>query len=207
MNVSWTALFRRPFRVGFLVALVLLGVGCGSKPASATTSSPAEAAAAASPKATNPPVATYREPIADDGPVLHLSYAQPKLPTVRLRIGANEMDAEVCRTIPQVATGLMFRPGIGPEDGMLFLFNRPHQTAFYMKNVDFDIDAAYIGPDGVILEIVRLKAQDRTSVPAKTDQVQFVLETAPDYFSKRNLGPGTLIMTDRGPLKVLLVGQ
>lgn len=156
---------------------------------------------------TNGVVTSRREPEVDEGPVLHLAYAQPKLSTVRLRLGAHEMDAEVCRTMTQIATGLMFRPGIGPDDGMLFLFARPHQTAFYMKNVRFDIDAAYIGPDGVILEIVRLKAQDRTPVPAKSDQVQFVLETAPGYFERQNLGPGTLVMTAQGPLQRLLAGQ
>lgn len=156
---------------------------------------------------TNGAVTSRREPVVDEGPVLHLAYAQPKLSTVRLRLGAHEMDAEVCRTMTQIATGLMFRPGIGPDDGMLFLFARPHQTAFYMKNVRFDIDAAYIGPDGVILEIVRLKAQDRTPVPAKSDQVQFVLETAPGYFERQKLGPGTLVMTAQGPLQRLIAGQ
>lgn len=101
----------------------------------------------------------------------------------------------------------MFRQGIGPEEGMLFLFAQPHRPAFYMKNVSFDIDVAYIGPDGVITEIVRLKAQDRTSVPSKSDQVQFVLEVAPDYFTKHNLGPGTLVMTTQGSLKETFIGR
>ena len=90
---------------------------------------------------------------------------------------------------------------------MLFLFGAPHQPAFYMKNVSFDIDVAYINPEGVILEIVRLKAQDRTPVPAKSDQVQFVLETATDYFTKHNLGPGSLVMTTRGSLKETFLGR
>ena len=207
VNGSWK---RRPHQWAALVSL-LLAVGCGGDPGAslsgkAAAGGAAGSNAASSPAGVNPPATTKPAP-ADDGPVYHLSYAQPKLPTTRLRLGAFEMDAEVCSTTPQIATGLMFRAGIGPEEGMLFLFGAPHQPAYYMKNVSFDIDVAYINPEGVILEIVRLKAQDRTPVPAKSDRVQFVLETAPDYFAKHSLGPGTLVMTTRGGLKETFLGR
>jgi uncharacterized protein len=194
-----------------LIGITLVfAVGCGGEPGATNPT------AASNPGAPNrvtvssnsqTTAAAPRETPGDEGPVLHLPYAQPKLPTTRLRIGAFEMEAEVCRTQTQIATGLMFRNGIGPDEGMLFLFSRPHQPAFYMKNVSFDIDVAYIGPDGVINEIVRLKAMDRTAVPSKSDHVQFVLEAAPDYFSKRNLGPGTLVMTAKGGLKETFLGR
>ena len=185
-------------------------VGCSGKPETVMPAKSTGGSASTPDTAmvrSNPPASAPGKATEDDGPVYHLSHAQPKLKTTHLRIGANEMDAEVCRTITEISTGLMFRPGIGPDDGMIFLFNGPHQPAFYMKNVNFDIDVAYIDPEGVILEIVRLKAQDRTPVAAKSDRVQFVLEAAPEYFAKRNLGPGTLIMTDRGSLKGLLLGR
>ena len=180
--------------VTFGLTLTLLS-GCGSDvngvPAHAGTNPP-------SAQLGNSPSGNTNK---DVGPVYHLDHAQPKLPTVRLRLGAYELDAEVCQEITQIATGLMFRPGIGPEEGMLFVFNGPYQPAFYMKNVGFDIDVAYIDTEGVITEVVRLKAQDRTPVSAKSDRVQFVLEAAPDYFTKHGLGAGTLIVSARGTLK------
>ena len=184
--------------------------GCSGKPENGLPAKSTGGSASTPDSATvrsHPPGSAPGKATEDEGPVYHLSHAQPKLKTTHLRIGATEMDAEICRTITEISTGLMFRPGIGPEEGMIFLFNGPHQPAFYMKNVSFDIDVAYIDPEGVILEIVRLKAQDRTPVAAKSDQVQFVLEAAPEYFTKHNLGPGTLIMTDRGSLKGLLLGR
>lgn len=200
---------RRPRTWAALICSAVLAVlsGCGGEPGAARPGAAPAAGATSSPATAPTTAAARREPAADDGPTLHLAHAQPKLPTTRLRLGAHELEAEVCRTIPQIATGLMFRQGIGPEEGMLFLFAQPHRPAFYMKNVSFDIDVAYIGPDGVITEIVRLKAQDRTSVPSKSDQVQFVLEVAPDYFTKHNLGPGTLVMTTQGSLKETFIGR
>jgi uncharacterized membrane protein (UPF0127 family) len=145
--------------------------------------------------ATNPP------------PVFHLPKAQPKLPIVKLWLGAVELEAEVCITVPQVATGLMFREEIGPNEGMLFVFGEPRRREFYMKNVKFPIALAYINPDGTINEITTLKAMDESPVPSKSHAIQFVLETATDWFSRNNVGPGTLIRTDRGSLKDTLASH
>jgi len=185
----------------FVLICIALASGCGGKPATTGGGTVATATGFAAVPITNSARSTPPAVIAEDGPVYHLPYAQPKLPTVRLRLGAHEIEAEVCRTLPEIATGLMFRKGIGADEGMLFLFAQPHQPAFYMKNVGFDIDVAYLDAEGVITEVVRLKAMDRTPVPAKADNVQFVLEVAPDFFTQRKLGPGTLVMTPQGSLK------
>jgi uncharacterized membrane protein (UPF0127 family) len=129
-----------------------------------------------------------------------LSRAQVGLPTVDLYIGAHILQAEVCVTLTQIATGLMFRDGISEDEGMLFAFRTPRQRSFYMRNVPFPIAAAYLDAEGVIQEIVQLKAFDESPVDSKSGSIQYVLETAPDWFERRNIGPGTLIVTDKGSL-------
>ncbi|MBL9174096.1 MAG: DUF192 domain-containing protein, partial [Verrucomicrobiales bacterium] len=81
------------------------------------------------PRSTPPPstnaVKTATAPVASRGdtnsPHFHLDHAQPKLATVKLWIGSKEIDAEMCLTLTQVATGLMFRPGITNDESMLFV--------------------------------------------------------------------------------------
>jgi len=172
-----------------LAAFLALLTGCGSQPA--TTASATNSAQAAKTNETSE--TTY-----------FLSHAQENLPRIKLFVGAETMSAEVCSRVEQVATGLMHRKGIGPEEGMLFVFAEPRERSFYMKNVDFDIAVAYIDADGVINEIVQLKARDEKGVPSKSENIQFVLETAPDYFSRHGFGPGTLIVSERGPMKEAL---
>jgi uncharacterized membrane protein (UPF0127 family) len=168
--------------------------GCdGSKPpqapAAKAPAAPVAAAPAESPKsATN--VVQF-----------HLNRALPKLPTVRLWVGPKEIDAEMCLTLQQIATGLMFRPGIADGESMLFVLPQPQQTHFYMRNVTFDIDAAYIDSEGVIQEVVRLKKLDETPVPSKSDNIQFVLETAPGWFERNGIKPGTLIRSTKRSLR------
>lgn len=139
--------------------------------------------------------------------VLHLPHALPRLPTVRLWLGATEVEAEVCLTIQQVATGLMFRDQIGANEAMLFVFRRPDQRAFYMRNVKFPIAAAYINGEGVIEEIVQLQAGDETSVASQSSNIQFVLETAPDFFERNGLKPGTAVTTSQGRLRETLAAK
>lgn len=162
--------------------------GCG-RPAPPPVSSPS----------TTPP--PRRADDAGGDPNYHLNRAQLKLPAIRLWVGTKSITAEVCRSVTEISTGLMFRPGIGPDEGMLFLFARPHQASFYMKNVGFDIAAAYMDSEGVIQEIVQMKAQDITPVPAKAANIQFVLETDPGWFERNGIGPGMSVGTENGTLK------
>ena len=131
---------------------------------------------------------------------LHLDRAQPKLATIKLWVGTKETDAEMCLTMQQLATGLMFRPGISGNDSMLFVFPKPQKVAFYMKNVGFDIDAAYIDADGIIQQIVRLKKMDATTIYANSDQIQYVLETAPGWFEQNGIGVGALVKSTKRSL-------
>lgn len=131
----------------------------------------------------------------------HLDRAQPKLPTVRLWIGRNELQAEVAATQTEISTGMMFRKQIGENEGMLFIFGRPHRASFYMRNTTVPLSAAYIDPEGRILEIVELKPLDETPVTATTDQVQFVLETKQGWFDKNQIEIGTIVRTELGSLK------
>ncbi len=131
-------------------------------------------------------------------PSLYLDHAQPRLPTIKLWIGAQEMVGELARTQTEVATGMMYRKQMGENEGMLFVFPRAHRTAFYMRNTLVPLSAAYIDGDGNILEIHDLKPLDETPVEAASDKVQYVLETPQGWFRKNNIGIGTLIRTERG---------
>lgn len=155
-------------------------------------------------KAANPTVAATpggNAKPATNAVQFHLNRALPKLPTLRLWVGAKEIDAEMCLTVQQIATGLMFRPSIADGESMLFVLPQPQQAHFYMRNVTFDIDAAYIDSEGVIQEVVRLKKLDETPAPSKSENIQFVLETAPGWFERNGIKPGTLIRSTKRSLR------
>ena len=127
-------------------------------------------------------------------------HAQPKLPTLKLYLGAETLDAEMALTAEQEMTGMMYRTNIVDTDAMLFVFPFPQQAAFWMKNCPESISAAYITADGVIQEIHHLEQNDTNSVLAATDNIQFVLETSDGWFARHNVNTGMVIRTEKGSL-------
>ena len=132
---------------------------------------------------------------------------QPKLPTIKLWLGAQEMIAEQAVTRSHIETGMMFRTEMAENEGMLFVFSEPYKVSFWMRNTLLPLSCAYIGSDGVILEIHDMKPLDETPIEAGTDRVQFVLETKQGWFQRNNVGVGALVKTERGPLTETYFGK
>lgn len=127
-------------------------------------------------------------------------HAQPKLPTMKLYLGAESLDAEMALTPEQEMTGMMFRTNIQETDSMLFVLSPPQRASFWMKNCPESISCAYIGQDGAIREIHHLEQNDTNAVVSATDDIQFVLETKEGWFARHNISVGTVIRTEKGSL-------
>src|SRR4051794_35590548 len=96
---------------------------------------------------------------------------------------------------------MMFRTNMAENAGMLFIFPGPHRASFWMKNTPLPLSAAYLDPDGVILEIHKLEPQNTNSVTAASERIQFVLETNEGWFQRHNIGVGAVVRTERGSLR------
>jgi len=134
------------------------------------------------------------------GPGWPPTKAQPKLRTIKLYLGPEVITAELALSQVEVGTGMMFRTSMAEDEGMLFVFANPHRTSFYMKNTTVPLTAAYIDPEGTILELVELNPLVEKPVEAKSDNVQYVLEMNRGWFARHNIRPGMTIATERGSL-------
>ena len=130
----------------------------------------------------------------------HLLHAQPRLPTLKVWLGSEEMITEICRAPVEIATGMMFRTNMAENEAMLFVFQDAQPRNFYMRNCLVPLSAAYIEPDGTIAEIIDLKPGDEVGVQSKTGNIQFVLEVPQGWFTRHNIKTGSVIRTERGSL-------
>ena len=124
--------------------------------------------------------------------------AQPKLRTIKLWLGAEEMTAELAVTPEQITTGMMFRTNVEENAGMLFLLGRPTQPSFWMKNCPLPLSAAFLVPAGTILELHDFQPLNTNPVAATAQNVQYVLETSRGWFEQHHIGNGMLVRTERG---------
>jgi hypothetical protein len=126
--------------------------------------------------------------------------AQPKLPTMKIYLGAATLAAELALTEQQQMTGMMFRTNIQDSDAMIFVLPQPQRANFWMKNCPESISAAYITGDGTIQEIHHLEKNDTNGVVAAREDIRFVLETQDGWFEHHHIGTGTVIRTEKGSL-------
>jgi uncharacterized membrane protein (UPF0127 family) len=118
---------------------------------------------------------------AQDGP--------QKLAAVRLQAGIHNISAEVAMTPQQREIGLMNRTSMGANEGMLFVFERPGQQCFWMKNTLIPLSIAFLADDGTVVNIESMKPQ--TLDPHCSEKpVRFVLEMNEGWFAKRGIKPG-----------------
>lgn len=115
---------------------------------------------------------------------------QPQtLPTVQLNAGIHNIQAMVARTPDERSTGLMYRTQMGPNEGMLFVFEDAAQQCFWMKNTPLPLSAAFVGDDGTVVNIADMAPQTLDS-HCSAKPVRYVLEMHKGWFAKRGIKAG-----------------
>ena len=127
--------------------------------------------------------------------------ALPKLQTLKVWVGSEELVAELALKPIEIRTGMMFRTNMAENEAMLFVDSIPRQASFWMKNVDVPLSAAYIDPEGVILEIRKLEPHNTNSVVAASSRIQYVMETRQGWFERHNVSTGAVVRTERGTMR------
>ncbi|HOE43653.1 MAG TPA: DUF192 domain-containing protein, partial [Rhodoferax sp.] len=88
---------------------------------------------------------------------------QLDLPRVQITAGMYLIDTQVAATPQQRSTGLMFRQQMPQGEGMLFVFDRPSEQCFWMKNTLLPLTAAFVADDGTIVNLEDMKPQTTES--------------------------------------------
>ena len=115
---------------------------------------------------------------------------QPQtLPTTRLSAGIHVVRAMVADRPDTRQTGLMFRKEMAPNDGMLFVFERPSDQCFWMKNTLIPLSIAFLADDGRIVNVEEMKAQTLDGHCSK-EPVRFALEMNQGWFKAKGLAAG-----------------
>jgi len=126
--------------------------------------------------------------------------AQPKLSTVKLWLGPEEINAELALTFAQQETGMMFRTNMDENGGMLFPLASTQRAAFWMKNCPLPLSIAYINSAGVIEEIRDMQPNDTNNIISASANIRFALETQQGWFTRHAIKPGTVVRTEHGSL-------
>jgi uncharacterized membrane protein (UPF0127 family) len=115
--------------------------------------------------------------------------AQPRLDTIVITAGMQNIRAEVARTAAPMQTGMMFRREMGTHEGMLFAYDSPAIRCYWMKNTLLPLSIAFIADDGSIVNIADMQPQSEQS-HCSASPVRYALEMNQGWLAKRNIKPG-----------------
>lgn len=115
-----------------------------------------------------------------------------QLPRTELTAGMYLIHAEVADSFVTRMQGLMHRPSMGANEGMLFIFEEAGIHCMWMKNTLIPLSVAYIADDGSIVNVEDMKPQTEDSHCAKKP-VRYALEMNVGWFSSKGLRPGTKV--------------
>lgn len=88
------------------------------------------------------------------------------------------------------ARGLMYRPSMLPDWGMLFLYPSPRPLSFWMQNTFIPLDMVFIGGDGVVVGVVENAEPLTTTSRSVPGESQFVLELNAGQAAEHGIGAG-----------------
>ena len=87
--------------------------------------------------------------------------------TIVTATGEHEFWVEIADDDEERARGLMFRPPLEDERGMLFQFPDVAERGFWMKNTPSSLDILYLDPTGRIVSIApHTTPQSEVSIPS-----------------------------------------
>lgn len=104
-----------------------------------------------------------------------------------------DFKVETAQTPQELALGLMYRKFMPENQGMIFLFPEPHQTAFWMKNTYLPLDMIFVNDKHQISGIVENAqplSEQRIYSPARTIAV---IELNAGVAKEKNLHRGMLV--------------
>ncbi len=122
-------------------------------------------------------------PIAARAQEPNITKAQPELPKEKLviitRDGVrHDFRVEMAITPDQQTVGLMFRPSVPADGGMLFVWATPHASQMWMRNTIAPLDMVFINADGTIRSIAENTVPESLAIIDSHGPVRATLELA-----------------------------
>ena len=98
-------------------------------------------------------------------------------------MGGEVIELEVAKTEQQKGLGLMFRKSLPANRGMLFAFDPPQYTRFWMKNVEISLDIIFL--QGGIIQAIASNVPPCNSSPCPTYGAQTPIDQVIELRGKR----------------------
>jgi uncharacterized membrane protein (UPF0127 family) len=107
-----------------------------------------------------------------------------------IKIGDRTVQMQIAALPAEQEKGLMFRKSMGEDEGMLFVFARPQQMGFWMRNCEFPQTIGYFDANGELREMYDMYPHDEKTVSSRSRSIQFCLEMNQGWYARNGVKTG-----------------
>jgi uncharacterized protein len=134
------------------------------------------------------PLPVRAQPVNPTGP-------QPELPKEKLVIVTrdgvrHDFKVEMAISPDQQTVGLMFRPSVPADGGMLFDWGTPRASQMWMRNTISSLDMVFINADGTIRSIAENTVPESLAIIDSRGPARATLELAAGTAARLNIRVG-----------------
>jgi uncharacterized protein len=112
---------------------------------------------------------------------------------IAARFGTHTLWVEIADEEGERQKGLMFRHEMGEDAGMIFVFETPHRTSFWMKNTPLPLSIAYLDEEKKILNIENMAPYDERTQHFSNGDALYAVEAHQGWFEKRGIKAGDVV--------------
>jgi hypothetical protein len=107
-----------------------------------------------------------------------------------IKVGDRTVQMQLAVFPLEMQHGLMGRRDLGPDQGMIFIYQKPERMNFYMRNTPTPLDIGYFTGDGRLHEVYPMYPFDERTVSSRSEAIQFSLETNQGWYTANGVKPG-----------------
>lgn len=107
-----------------------------------------------------------------------------------IAVGGKTVRMQLAVRSGEMQRGLMERRDLGRDDGMIFVYEKPQQMQFWMRNTPTPLDIGFFSPEGRLEEIYPLHPFDEKTVSSRASRLQFALEMNQGWYRENGVKLG-----------------
>lgn len=131
---------------------------------------------------------TPSQPPTAAGPAVY----PPQGPTIPLSFGEHQLLVELADTEAERQQGLMYREGLAPGHGMLFVYPDERERGFWMRNTLIPLSIAFLDRQGRIVHIADMQPLDETTTRSQRPAM-YAVEADQGWFAEHGVHVGAKV--------------
>jgi uncharacterized membrane protein (UPF0127 family) len=113
--------------------------------------------------------------------------------TITTATGTHRIIVELATDTQQREQGLMYRPTMPKDNGMLFIYNSEQPVSMWMKNTLIPLDMLFIHADGTVANVHERAVPQSLATISSQGMVKAVLELNGGTVARLGIKPGDVV--------------